>query len=46
MKASTLSILGGGLALTLLTVLHGALNHGWLADRTRARLTVAHLPVT
>lgn len=29
-----------------ITFLHGGLNHGWFESRVRARLTVAHLPVT
>lgn len=46
MKLSTRIFLAFGLFLTGTTFLHGGLNHGWFADRTRPRLTVAHLPVT
>lgn len=34
------------LFLTVVTVLHGWLNLGWLASRTRPLMTVGHLPVT
>ena len=46
MKLSTRIVLAFGLFLGGITFLHGGLNHGWFADRTRPRLTVAHLPVT
>jgi hypothetical protein len=28
------------------TVLHGTLNLGWLVSRSRAQMTIGHLPVT
>lgn len=46
MKLSTRVLLAFLLFLVGITFLHGGLNHGWFADRSRARLTVAHLPVT
>ena len=46
MKLSTRILLAFGLFLGGITFLHGGLNHGWFADQSRDRLTVAHLPVT
>ena len=46
MKLSTRILLAFALFLAGITLLHGGLNHGWFTDRTRARLTIAHLPVT
>jgi hypothetical protein len=46
MKLSTRILLAFALFLTGITFLHGGLNHGWFEERVRARLVVAHLPVT
>lgn len=46
MKLSTRILLAFAVFLTGITFLHGGLNHGWFEDRVRARLVVAHLPVT
>jgi hypothetical protein len=46
MSQLTRLVLGFTAALLVLTVAHGALNHGWFEDTSRARLTIAHLPVT
>jgi len=46
MKLSTRILCAFGVSLTGITFLHGGLNHGWFRGPQRARLTVAHLPVT
>jgi len=46
MRLSTRIPLAFAALLCGVTFLHGGLNHDWFEDRERARLTVAHLPVT
>jgi hypothetical protein len=46
MRLSARILLAFAALLGAVTFLHGSLNHGWFEDRDRARLTVAHLPVT